>query len=92
MSEKPESDDYVDEDDEGVADGDADLSSLLKDLEQKKRKPGAKLPEPAWRRLERYREDRETAERISDFEDYDIDDESSASAPGSSKRPKRHPG
>jgi hypothetical protein len=37
--------------------------------------------EPAWRRLEQRLEQRRTAELISDFEDYDVDD--SGSAPGS---------
>jgi len=88
MSEKPESDDYGDDDDEIASDGDGDLSSLLKDLEQKKRKPGIKMPEPAWRRLEKYREERETAELISDFEDYDIGDAEPAARRPPAKRSK----
>jgi hypothetical protein len=31
--------------------------------------------EPAWRRLERVMEERRTAELLSDFDDYEIDDE-----------------
>ena len=33
-----------------------------------------KAGEPAWRRLERIREERQTAEQLSDFDDYDIDE------------------
>ena len=32
------------------------------------------MGDPAWRRLERLREDKHFAELISDFEDYDIGD------------------
>jgi hypothetical protein len=33
-----------------------------------------KVGEPAWRRLERIREERQTAEQLSDFDDYEIGD------------------
>jgi len=29
--------------------------------------------EPAWRKLEKYREKKHTAELVSDFDDYDIE-------------------
>jgi hypothetical protein len=73
MSEKPESDEFEDEEaDEAPAEGeDLDLASVIKDLELAKRR-GHKLGDPAWRRLERLREDKRTAELTSDFDDYDI--------------------
>jgi len=74
MSEKANNDDFED-DDEDVGESDAQLSHLLRDFDQKKRKPGSQAPEPAWRRLEKYREQIETAELISDFEDYDLGDD-----------------
>jgi hypothetical protein len=73
MSEKPESDEFEDEEaDEIPAEGeDLDLASVIKDLEIAKRR-GNKFGDPAWRRLERLREDKRTAELTSDFDDYDI--------------------
>jgi len=73
MSEKPESDEFEDEEDDEPAAGDADvdLDQVIKDLDLAKRR-GQKSGEPAWRRLERRLEDKRTAELTSDFEDYDI--------------------
>ena len=73
MSEKPESDEFEDEDaDEPVVgDADVDLDQVNKDLDMAKRR-GQKVGDPAWRRLERLLEDKRTAELTSDFEDYDI--------------------
>ena len=50
-----------------------DVDHLIADLDKRK-KTVVKAGEPAWRRLERIREERETAERLSDFDDYEIDD------------------
>jgi hypothetical protein len=89
MSEKPESDEYEDEEaDEPVAEeGDVDLDQVIKDLDLAKRR-GQKTGDPAWRRLERLLEDKHTAELTSDFEDYEIGDPSD---PPRKKRPKpRH--
>ncbi|HEY8508386.1 MAG TPA: hypothetical protein VIL32_08520 [Steroidobacteraceae bacterium] len=73
MSEKPETDEFDDEDtDEPVAEAeDVDLDQVIKDLDLAKRR-GQKLGDPAWRRLERLLEDKRVAELTSDFEDYDI--------------------
>jgi len=73
MSEKPESDEFEeDEDAEPVADGaDVDLDQVNKELDLAKRR-GQKLGDPAWRRLERIIEDKRVAELTSDFDDYDI--------------------
>lgn len=85
MIEKPESDEFEEEDDveSAASEEDVDLDQLNKDLELAKRR-GQRLGDPAWRRLERLREDKHTAELTSDFDDYEIDD------PGST-RPSRIP-
>ena len=76
MSEKPESEEFEDEEaDEPVTeDGDVDLDQVIKDLDMAKRR-GQKAGDPAWRRLERLLEDKRTAELTSDFEDYEIGDD-----------------
>jgi hypothetical protein len=73
MNEKPESEEFdEDEDDVGaVGAEDLDVDHLIADLDKRK-KSIVKAGEPAWRRLERIREERETAERLSDFDDYEI--------------------
>ena len=77
MSEKPE-EAFDDEEDDDVADGDTglDLDDIIRDLEGGKRRRNAKPSgEPAWRKLERFLEDRRTSELLSDFDDYEIGDE-----------------
>ena len=73
MSEKPESDEFDEEDAaEPVSDGaDIDLDQVNKELDLAKRR-GQKLGDPAWRRLERIVEEKRVAELTSDFDDYDI--------------------
>ena len=85
MSEKPESDEFDDDADIAGAEGDdGNYEFLIEDLGRPKR--GAPPQgEPAWRKLEKYREQRETAERVSDFDDYDIGDDEE----GSGKRRRR---
>jgi hypothetical protein len=75
MSEKPESDEFKDEeaDEPVIEDGDVDLDQVNKDLDLAKRR-GQKAGDPAWRRLERLLEEKHTAELTSDFEDYEIGD------------------
>ncbi len=86
MSEKPESDEFDDEeaDEPVIEDGDVDLDQVIKDLDLAKRR-GQKAGDPAWRRLERLLEEKHTAELTSDFEDYEIGDE------GDSPRKHRKP-
>jgi hypothetical protein len=83
MSEKPESDEFEEEeaDEPLVGDSDVDLDQVAKELDMAKRR-GQKVGDPAWRRLERLLEDKRTAELTSDFEDYDIgvDEEDSESS------------
>ena len=50
---------------------------VAKDLDAAKKR-GQKLGDPAWRRLERHNEEKVTAALTSDFDDYDIDDDSTA--------------
>ena len=79
MNEKPESEEF-DEDEEEVAfeaTSEVDFDRLAKDLDAAKKR-GQKLGDPAWRRLERRFEDKHTAELTSDFDDYEIDDDSTA--------------
>jgi hypothetical protein len=89
MSEKPESDEFEDEEaDEPVGETDVDLDQVNKELDLAKRR--GKLGDPAWRRLERIIEDKRTAELTSDFDDYDIgtdgeDDDAAPSAKRSSR-------
>ena len=75
MSEKPESEEYDDEEDDPVQ-GDEeslDVDRLMQDLDKRKR--GApRGSEPAWRKLERLLEQKRTSELLSDFDDYDIGD------------------
>ena len=75
MSEKPDSDEFEDEEADEVA-GDEeslDVDRLMQDLDKRKR--GApKGAEPAWRKLERLLEQKRTSELLSDFDDYDIGD------------------
>jgi hypothetical protein len=87
MSEKPESDEFEEEDDveSAVPEEDVDLDQITKDLDLAKRR-GQKLGDPAWRRLERLREDKRTADLTSDFDDYEIGDTGTLESPG--KTPK----
>lgn len=74
MSEKPESDEFDEDADIGGVEGDdTPYEFLIEDLGRPKR---GSIPqgEPAWRKLEKYREQKETAERVSDFDDYDLGD------------------
>ncbi len=75
MGEKTQSEEFDEEDEaeESVGAGDElDIEHLIDDLDKRKR--GApKAGEPAWRRLERLREEKLTAELLSDFNDYEIE-------------------
>jgi hypothetical protein len=75
MSEKPESDEFEEEDAEDVAPSgdDVDVDHIMRDVESQRRR-APKGAEPAWRRLERVMEERRTKELLSDFDDYEIGD------------------
>jgi hypothetical protein len=73
MSEKPESDEFEEEDAEDTTPGseDVDVDHIMRDVDSQRRR-APKGAEPAWRRLERVMEERRTAELMSDFDDYEI--------------------
>ena len=84
MSEKPESDDFEEDEVEDVPETNeyVDVDRVMRDMDQARRR-GQKMGDPAWRRLERMLEEKRTAELTSDFDDYAIgdagDDDDSAS-------------
>ena len=71
MSEKSESEEFEDEEEAPVEEGDVDLDQVIKDLDLAKHR-AHKSGDPAWRRLERLPEEKHTAELTSDFDDYEI--------------------
>lgn len=76
MSEKPK-DEFEDEDPDDLeeAEGDLDVDQLMRDFDTRKRRGArSQAAEPAWRKLERIREEKRTAGLLSDFEDYDVDE------------------
>ena len=88
MSEKPESDEFEEEDAEDTVQGDdVDVDHIMRDVESQRRR-APKGAEPAWRRLERVMEERRTAELLSDFDDYEIFD-AEGEPDGKSGRKKR---
>jgi hypothetical protein len=81
MSEKPESDEFEEEDAEDTAPvDDVDVDHIMRDVESQRRR-APKGAEPAWRRLERVMEERRTAELLSDFDDYEIADPNDEGVP-----------
>jgi hypothetical protein len=79
MNEKPESEEFDEDEEEPTfeATSEVDFDRLAKDLDAAKKR-GQKLGDPAWRKLERRREEKTVAELTSDFDDYNIDDDSTA--------------
>ena len=89
MSEKPKEEFEDDEPDEiEEAAEDLDVDQLMRDFDTRKRR-GARpaAVEPAWRKLERIREEKRTAGLLSDFEDYDVGE--AGAEPG--EKPRRAP-
>jgi hypothetical protein len=88
MSEKPE-EEFEDDEPEEVEEAaeDLDVDRLMRDFDTRKRRGARGVGEPAWRKLERMREEKRTAGLLSDFDDYDVGDE----GPGRGKKPKRAP-
>lgn len=76
MAEKPESDEFDDEEsgDEAGGEDSLDVDRLMQDLDKRKRGSARHVEEPAWRKLERLLEQKRTSELLSDFDDYDIGD------------------
>src|SRR5579863_2560601 len=71
MNEKPESDEFEEEDAEDAPPGgdDVDVDHIMRDVDSQRRR-APKGAEPAWRRLERVMEERRTAELLSVFDHY----------------------
>jgi hypothetical protein len=91
MSEKPASEEFAEEPEEIAGDldleveTDVDLDKAIRALDVGKQR-GQKAADPAWRKLERMREERATREMIKDFEDYDVGPDATGLRP----RPPRH--
>lgn len=86
MSERSEQEDF---DEEIDLDSGEDVDQVIRDFDQtRRRSPPKGSGDPAWRRLEQMREEKRTADLISDFDDYDIGD--SESTPARDKRSGRH--
>jgi hypothetical protein len=79
MGANPDSDEFDedDEDENRPEEEELDLDRAIKDMEIAKRRSG-KGGAPAWRRLEQRLEQKRTAELISDFEDFDLDENAAA--------------
>jgi hypothetical protein len=95
MNEKAQSEEYEDDDDvvddEATLVGgeDVDVDRLFRDFDKRKRN-GVKAGDPAWRRLEKFREEKHTAELVSDFDDYDIHSEDDLGAAPRGTRHRAH--
>ncbi len=92
MSEKPESDEFEEEDAEDAAPGgdEVDVDHIMRDVESQRRR-APKGAEPAWRRLERVMEERRTQELLSDFADYKIGGADERGARKQNRKRKRIP-
>ena len=79
MNERPEQEDFEEEDD---LDSGEDVDHAMREFDHlRRRSPPKGSGDPAWRKLERLREEKHTAELTSDFDDYDIEP-----APAEAKR------
>lgn len=90
MSEKPK-EEFEDEEPDEIEEAaeDLDVDQLMRDFDTRKRRGQRTSGEPAWRKLERLREDKRTAVLLSDFDDYDIDDADSGSGRKTRRAPAR---
>ncbi|MGQ0383334.1 MAG: hypothetical protein ACT4UP_01405 [Gammaproteobacteria bacterium] len=84
MSEKPE-EEFEDEEPDELEEAaeDLDVDRLMRDFDTRKRRGARSVNEPAWRKLERLREEKRTAGLLSDFDDYDVDE----SGAGAGRKP-----
>ncbi len=90
MSEKPKEEFEDDEPDElEEAAEDLDVDQLMRDFDTRKRRGSRVAGEPAWRKLERMREEKRTAVLLSDFEDYDVGDAEPVAAKKTRRMPAR---
>jgi len=88
MGGNSDTDEFDDDDGEEIAeDPELDLDRVIRDLDIAKRR-APKGAEPAWRRLEQRLEQKQTAELISDFEDYDVGGEADAGGRSKGRMPR----
>jgi HD superfamily phosphodiesterase len=76
-NDNPEAEELDDDEVEEILEGgeDVDLDRMYKEADRAKRRAAkTKGGEPAWKVLERRREERLVKEQISDFDDYELDD------------------
>jgi hypothetical protein len=79
MNERPEQEDFEEAED---LDSGEDVDHAMREFDHlRRRSPPKGSGDPAWRKLERLREEKHTAELTSDFDDYDIEP-----APAAAKR------
>lgn len=90
MSEKPK-EEFEDEEPDEVEEAaeDLDVDRLMRDFDTRKRRGARGAGEPAWRKLERIREEKRTAGLLSDFDDYDVGDEGAGEGRKSKQVPAR---
>jgi hypothetical protein len=88
MSEKPK-EEFEDEEPDEIEDAaeDLDFDQLMRDFDTRKRRGARVAGEPAWRKLERIREEKRTRGLLSDFDDYDVEDAGS----GGARKPRPPP-
>ena len=90
MSEKPK-EEFEDEEPDEIEDAaeDLDVDQLMRDFDTRKRRGARVAGEPAWRKLERIREEKRTRGLLSDFDDYDVDESDSGNSRKSRQAPSR---
>ncbi|MEX2150760.1 MAG: hypothetical protein WD793_11145 [Steroidobacteraceae bacterium] len=90
MNEKPK-EEFEDEEPDEIEDAaeDLDVDQLMRDFDTRKRRGARVSGEPAWRKLERMREEKRTAGLLSDFDDYDVGDSGSGTGRKSRHTPSR---
>jgi hypothetical protein len=90
MAEKTEADDFDESDDDALdRSEEEDLDAVFKDLDRQRKRGGSKSAgEPAWRKLEKYLEDKRTAQLLANFDD-DFD-EMEQERPTRSRSRSRH--
>ena len=88
MAEK-DNEDFEEADEDALSGSDdVDIDAVFKDLDRQRKRGGHKPSgEPAWRKLEKYLEEKRTAELLADFDD-DLGDDGAA-APRAARRKRR---
>jgi hypothetical protein len=87
MNERPEQEDFEEEDD---LDSGEDVDHAMREFDHlRRRSPPKGSGDPAWRKLERLREEKHTAELTSDFDDYDIEPAPTAAKRAGKRTSKR---